>query len=78
MLRPGGLFLAAEPNNFGSTAAEFVRNPAPDWPTPLPGVGEEVNQYRPSGGRCYPAMSVVRSPRKWYQRRRLWPRGSSW
>lgn len=33
VLRPGGLFLAAEPNNFGSSAAEMVREPICDWPT---------------------------------------------
>lgn len=33
VLRPGGLFLCAEPNNFGSSAAEFVRDPVADWPT---------------------------------------------
>ena len=31
VLRPGGLFLAAEPNNFGSSAAELVREPQRDW-----------------------------------------------
>ncbi|MCH2143364.1 MAG: class I SAM-dependent methyltransferase [Phycisphaerales bacterium] len=31
VLKPGGLFLAAEPNNFGSTAAGFISNPMPPW-----------------------------------------------
>ena len=31
VLRPGGLFLVAEPNNFGSTAAGHVANPLLPW-----------------------------------------------
>ena len=31
VLKPGGLFVAAEPNNFGATAAEFVREPREGW-----------------------------------------------
>jgi SAM-dependent methyltransferase len=31
VLRPGGLFLAAEPNNFGSTAGQFVADPPLPW-----------------------------------------------
>ena len=31
VLRPGGLFLVAEPNNFGSTAANVVENPLLPW-----------------------------------------------
>jgi hypothetical protein len=31
VLRPGGLFLVAEPNNFGSTAANYVENPLLPW-----------------------------------------------
>jgi ubiquinone/menaquinone biosynthesis C-methylase UbiE len=31
VLRPGGLFLAAEPNNFGSTAAQYVADPMLPW-----------------------------------------------
>jgi ubiquinone/menaquinone biosynthesis C-methylase UbiE len=31
VLRPGGLFLVAEPNNFGSTAANYVKNPLMPW-----------------------------------------------
>jgi SAM-dependent methyltransferase len=32
VLRPGGLFLAAEPNNLADTAAELVRRPIAPWP----------------------------------------------
>ena len=32
VLKPGGLFLCAEPNNFGSTAGSFVNQPLLDWP----------------------------------------------
>jgi len=31
VLKPGGLFLAAEPNNFGSSAAGFIKNPLTPW-----------------------------------------------
>jgi SAM-dependent methyltransferase len=31
VLKPGGLFLCAEPNNFGNTAAHYVENPLLDW-----------------------------------------------
>ena len=31
VLRPGGLFLAAEPNNFGSTAGQYVADPLLPW-----------------------------------------------
>jgi ubiquinone/menaquinone biosynthesis C-methylase UbiE len=31
VLRPGGLFLAAEPNNFGSSAAQYVADPPLPW-----------------------------------------------
>lgn len=31
VLRPGGLFLAAEPNNFGRTAGEYVAAPLAPW-----------------------------------------------
>ncbi len=32
VLRPGGLFLAAEPNNLADTAADLVRRPVAPWP----------------------------------------------
>lgn len=32
VLKPGGLFLAAEPNNFGSTAARLAGEPRAPWP----------------------------------------------
>ncbi len=31
VLRPGGLFVAAEPNNFGNTTAGFIREPRLSW-----------------------------------------------
>ncbi len=31
VLKPGGLFLCAEPNNFGSNAAQYVDNPLMAW-----------------------------------------------
>ena len=31
VLKPGGLFLCAEPNNFGNTAANYVDNPLMAW-----------------------------------------------
>jgi SAM-dependent methyltransferase len=32
VLRPGGLFLAAEPNNFGNAASQFACDPPLEWP----------------------------------------------
>ncbi len=31
VLKPGGLFLCAEPNNFGSTAGTFINKPLSEW-----------------------------------------------
>ena len=51
VLRPGGLFLVAEPNNFGGTAASLVRDPLVPW--------EQVSELLELEYRCTQGKAAV-------------------